>query len=176
MWALHKDEFLAISRYTQVLQVWLFLQVVLHRVISKHAQRVNWRETKRWKAIYTLLLPPAPFPLCWLFCSVSLPCIISSLQAVETPSLPVRGLVQSHRIWLSQMHSGAFLILLLPPVYIPAHFSFSMGKKEILAGITRGPLNISWFLLANGTLKLCFTEVLTQCTFNSSISFIEVLL
>lgn len=139
--------------------------------------RREWIEERpKGEKLYVLLLPPTPFPLCWLFCSVSLPCIISSPHAVETPSLEVRGLVQSHRIWLSQMHSGAFLILLLPPVYIPAHFSFSMGKKEILAGITRGPLNISWFLVANGTLKLCFTEVLTQCTFNSSITFIEVLL
>lgn len=132
-------------------------------------------ERSKGEKLYILLLPPAPFPLRRLFCSVSLPCIISSPQEVETPSLEVRGLVQSRRIWLSQMHSGAFLILLLPPVYIPAHFSLSMGKKEILAGITRGPLNISWFLLANGTLKLCFTGVLTQCTFNSSVTFTEVL-
>jgi len=33
---------------------------------------------------------------------------------------------------------GALLVLLLPPVYIPAHFSFSMGKKEILAS-NKGP-------------------------------------
>lgn len=143
MGTLHTDEVLAISRHTGFASLIISSGcVALSAFITLTESKLN-RDRKVKSCIYysfTLSLLPSPRAGC------------SAASALHASSAPYKlwnpspqkseALRKAIGSGYPKWAPGAFLILLLPPVYIPAHFSLSMGKKEILAG-NKGPLNIS---------------------------------
>ena len=145
MGTLHTDEVLAISRYTGFASMIISSGcVVLSAFITLTESKLN-RDRKVKSCIYysfTLSLLPSPHTGC--FAVSALHASSAPYKLWKPPPQKSEALCKAIGFGYPKCVPGAFLILLLPPVYIPAHFSFSMGKKEILAG-NKGPFK--YFLI-----------------------------